>query len=203
MTTTEFPIWLKHHISRFTGCGAWLSKFPIRERHALDVTSTDVRDAWERIIRDVDLADANAATDALADGTEEFSDRGYDCHPRDVRRVATGNRNDQRPNRRRTMTSGEETFRCLRCKDFGQVLIYDPRTVDDVRNNEAVATIYTACAYCGCGAGHRRKDQIPFDGNRHCVCTVMGKIERQKELTDWLDGQQMGTPFHADAWSGA
>jgi hypothetical protein len=88
MTGSDFNSWLKYHTTRFSGLVTWFGKFSDVSRGPLDPTKAEIAGAWEQILTGVDLADAKAATDQLASGEAEFSDRGFDCHPRDVRRLA-------------------------------------------------------------------------------------------------------------------
>jgi len=130
MTNAEFSVWLRYHLTAFTGADAWLESFKGQ------IDRAAVCERWAKILGPVDLDAALAATDALAAGDEKFSDRGYDCHPRDVRRIA-----GQARVRKGFTSRGEElraqrfiggpdgrpqrVYRCSDCRDTGVVLVWD------------------------------------------------------------------------------
>ncbi|HEV3343079.1 MAG TPA: hypothetical protein VG125_22080 [Pirellulales bacterium] len=163
MKISEFQEWFDHHAARFPGVSHWIAKFPdTKGANELQPTKSAILDAWCGVLRDVELLDANRATDLLASGDEEFRERGgFDNHPREVRRVArvlSGDRTRQAHARR--YVDGEPAYKCLPCQDTGLRQIIHPSTLDKARKGDLKLPIevYRASAACNCAAGNRWAD---------------------------------------------
>lgn len=177
MTDPEFKNFISAHLSNFPACLSWLSKFPKEPRGELDVTQRQVMDSWRRTLRDVALEDAIAASDALASGSETFSEKaGFDHHPRDIRRICLG-RSSERISKaktsRRLHLQGEETYRCPHCHDQGYRTIIHEQSISAARtltvsstgeripmlhhpmlNPEGRHQLYSQLVACTCQAGN-------------------------------------------------
>lgn len=179
MTEPEFRDWLKHHFARFTAAAGWLGRFPTAPRHEGDPTQRSVIDAWRFTLGDVNLDDAKRASDALASGDETFSEKtGFDHHPKDVRRIARGRSGEReakaKTNQRLHRFEGEPTYRCLRCRDDGFLIVIHDTSLRAAReivvgengerrtnlhhpqlNPEGRTPIYSLFVRCNCEAGYR------------------------------------------------
>ena len=181
MNDAEFERWFGFHASRFTSIGAWLANLAKGVKHRGAVSVDDVLAAWRDTLSDVALEDAMRATRSLAAGDEEFPEKGCDCHPTTVRRLARRS-SLERVERRNAgrFHDGEPTYLCAECRDSGWVTVWHPSLVAFVRANgagvigqkpfwtdtpalrEAMRSgqVYlSAVASCSCDAARRRKHQ--------------------------------------------
>jgi len=128
MTKPEFDEWLAFHFSRFTGAASWLGKFPAKSRFVGDPTQMSTMEAWYGIVRACELKFAKEATQLLAIGQEEFSERGFDCHPRCVRAIAMkmGGVATAEARREIKFVGNEPVYDCGTCRDSGFVLLWHP-----------------------------------------------------------------------------
>jgi hypothetical protein len=168
MNHDEFRIWMKHHATCFTAVGVHLMKFPETARSESEISRRDVLAAWEKVLANVALVEAIAATDALASGEESFSDKGFDCHPRDVRRIAMQSRGERHreknADRLRRIIDGHETVACSLCNDEGVRFCVHPRSIEDfqrgrlrhkVHRPDGSMPLYTCSRACVCEAGRK------------------------------------------------
>lgn len=175
VTQTEFNTWLRHHLANFTNVASWLGKFPDLESAASENRPTQraIQQGWFRVLRDVELTDAMAATDAMKNGDEE-QPRSFDDFPKYVRKITQRRRKPDRstqPWQRRT-ADGEETFACLDCRDVGAVTIWHPRAViQRVLDGELWEAIRTATAAirCTCRAANKYRwmGDYRYDREKH------------------------------------
>jgi hypothetical protein len=217
MTHDEFRLWTKHHLTTFTGCAGWLSRFPKTARSEIDPTQPDILAAWESVLKFTDLDDARAATDALAAGEDQFSEKtGYDHHPRDVRRVAraiAGNRHsEQNAGKLRRMIDGQETFACVQCFDDGAIHCIHTKSIiaaasgkliHPVHNPEGTVPFYECIRACTCEAGNRWRAstgtisdddlRINFEDQGDWWNSIHAHIET-------LRTRMKGVEFNPDAW---
>lgn len=195
MTNPEFAEWIDHHFSRFTGCTGWLSKFPTNSRHLGDPTQKSIIDGWREVLRPTALVHAKAASSRLASGEESFPDKGYDCHPSSVRRIALrlggAEKNDQKRGFKFKVFDDEEVYDCKAgCKDTGFLTLWhpsalkffkthfvdappahwpawwrDPRAQQESRRGH----LYEACVVlCTCELGMTKKSSAQrYDERRH------------------------------------
>lgn len=128
MNKPDFDEWLGFHFSRFTGCASWLGKYPANPRFNGDPTQKSIIDGWRDILKSIELKHAKEATQLLATGVEEFSERGFDCHPRCVRAIAAKLSGAARADARREIkfVGGEPVYDCGTCRDSGFVLLWHP-----------------------------------------------------------------------------
>jgi len=220
MSPLDFKVWLKHHISAFTAVGGWLSRFPTAARNETDVTQGEVRGAWEKILAHTSLEDAIAATDALAAGTEAFSEKaGYDHHPRDVRRIAMQARGERHretnAGRLRLIVEGQETFACALCQDQGVISIIHPASVNAARkmievdgvlipslghhekNPHGRGHLYTCAAACRCKSGDRwRQSTMNFDEAKHLAADpTLPSAEQWEAVIRFAEAAGQELPF--------
>lgn len=160
MTSEEFKTWFRAHRAAFTGIGAWFDRMPSTPTETTP-SRAEVFQAWFDTLRGVRLEDALAATRSLANGESE-EPKSFDAHPRIVRRLAS-DRNyaeRQRSSAHRTI-GGEETFRCLLCRDKGRVLVAHPESVKLLAGGAVIGgprTKYRAIVACSCAAGESHHD---------------------------------------------
>ena len=144
MQTAEFQLWIDHHRTAFTGFSEWLSRHPDR---------LSLLGIWQRLLRNVELADAKAATEALLSG-EEPEPMGYDRHVRSVLSYAKNHRTI-----RLAEAAHEPSYRdavsCLTCKDSGVVVVWGIKSMEAVvRGNFGLSgTLYETGVPCICKAG--------------------------------------------------
>lgn len=192
MTNLDFDDWLAFHFSRFTGCASWLAKFPISPRFVGDPTQRSVIDGWREAMRLVELKHAKTASQLLAVGEEQFPDKGYDCHPSTVRRIAMRHAGVEKQDRKQRMVAGEPVYNCGLCRDGGLVVIWhptalkffkeefepnppaewmfwytDPRWRDLRRHGQ----VYESCVVlCTCDMGMAKKIKATrYDENKHVL----------------------------------
>lgn len=138
MTPDEFDQWLDHHAGMYPGVKRWLAK-PENE---------GVEAAWERLLSRTSLEAAKRASMELFEQDEQ--PRGFGEHPRAVKRLAWELRPKQQVARK---IDGQDTFRCLRCRDSGVVSVVNPATLRAVwRDHESHGVRWCAVA-CDCEAG--------------------------------------------------
>lgn len=195
MTKLEFDEWLAFHFSRFTGCTGWLGKFPTTPRFTADPTQKSIIDGWREILIPADLKHAKMASQLLAVGEETFPDRGYDCHPSTVRRIAIRMAGVEQADQKRKVriVQGEEVFDCkIGCKDSGILTLWHPTALrffkdvlaDDPPHNwygwwndprakelSRRAKLYESCVVlCTCEIGLSKKSSAPrYDESRHVI----------------------------------
>lgn len=124
MTNPEFDEWLGFHFSRFTGAAGWLGRFPVSPRFVADPTQKSTLDSWRDIMRPTELKHAKTASQLLAVGEESFPDKGYDCHPSTVRRIAMRHAGAEKQDRKQRMVGGEPVYNCGLCRDGGLVIVW-------------------------------------------------------------------------------
>lgn len=147
MIFTEFNDWLAYHVRAFPAVGDWIKKHP------------DTVEFWANPFEDVNLADAKAATDAMAAGKIE-DPRGYSKHPIVIARYA---RELHRANARPVIgPNGERTFSCAVCCDDGMVAVVDPIHYRKGR-------LRSCSVYCTCPVGDRKQNRSNADGHRSVV----------------------------------
>ena len=212
MTNDEFQSWYKHHVTLFTGVGSWLAKFP---KHATDTSPSqrEVLHAWYQQLRRLDLADAMAASDTMANKPESELPRGFDRHPQRVRELVVGRPRPEPPRRH------DGAVRCRDCGDSGYVLCWHPTAIHAylegrlgvvvvqrlgnriVRTTKHPEDHYTGngrcCVRCRCDAGYGRGDGPEYDPAHWCRLAAIGEGDdlslpnvydrrQQEALADWL-----------------
>jgi len=156
MNADDFKTWLGHHRAAFVGLSEWFKRLP--KEPTEDPTEpivAEVLQAWRNILRDVELEDAIAATDAMARGDEPTPDFASD-HPRAVRRIAHGlGRLRAAQTRLRGLSPRETTVRCLTCMDSGTVRIWHARSIRAALEGSVgvAGTLYSCAVACTCPAG--------------------------------------------------
>ena len=201
MTWDEFTAWYGYHVTHYDGIDAWMSNAVKRQHDQPKLTGADEKmRAWFGVLRETDYKLARKATDILAAEPDENQPKGYDAHPRRIASIARGLADRaarQAPAPRRTV-GGQETFRCLACRDSGWVLVWGDKSVRHIENllNEGVpedwhpdqafdtgmitrwkgrelrerAGMYSALAACSCEAGahHHERGTPIYSENDFC-----------------------------------
>lgn len=127
MNLRDFEIWEKYHRAAFPAHGKWL-----------DEQGTLTRGHWSKALDDVGLADAKRATDLLLRGDEEPA-KGFGEVPQRVRKIARGLSSERLANQkshRHQVIDGQDTFRCLICRDHGAVEVWHPNAMEFMRSLE-------------------------------------------------------------------
>lgn len=205
MTDAEFKQWLKKHRSCFTGLNAWFSRLPKpgTEREG-EPNVSDVLKRWYSALRDIELANAEEATEAMFAGRLD-EPKGYDRHPASIRAYALRLRDDRgygSGDVERRYVDGHEIFRCAVCEDEGWVPIWHPATVKRVADsNEIKPPLYHAIVPCMCGAGKRRQKSFPNDGpfSEQMFCRIgIGGVNDDQErelLQTWIKANMQVQPL--------
>lgn len=204
MTDPEFKDWLKKHRSCFTGLNTWFGKLPKPGReHEGEPNYQDVFKRWYGALRDVDYADAVAATEAMFAG--KFDEpKGFDRHPAAIRTYALqlrDGRNEDAAGVPRRYVDGRMAFRCAACEDEGFVPVWHPETVRKVADaNEFTHPLYNAVAPCYCEMGKRRQRCFPHEGpySERVYCKLgIGGVNDQQErelLLAWIEANMRIQP---------
>ncbi len=197
MTRDEFADWLRVHCACFTGLPLWLDKVT----HGQNAPTREaILGQWYGILRDVDLADAQAASRRMHAGTIE-EPKGFDRHPAAIRAACqTVRRLD--PRAPRYDAHGNRTYACLQCEDDGRVLILHPETVSAVeaKGFDAARPFCTAVVFCTCAVGDAMSRGLRnvqrYDPNRHCKLDfpVMMDSKLQAALSAWLARRKSARP---------
>jgi hypothetical protein len=177
MNQKDFAQWFAAHRAQFAMIDAWIANFPTPSEVAGSsdpnrVTQASLAKAWFNTLADLDIDPCLEATRLMAKGDEALP-ASWDLHPQRIRaiakRLATRTSSGERfrfgP---RVSRDGEETFRCLMCRDDGMVLIFHDAAVVAMRKGTygGPRTVYTAMVICDCEAGEYRKRQRMFqDGH--------------------------------------
>lgn len=192
MTEREFndEFWA-YHCGNFPGLRTWLAdKVPEGEHRT-------VWNAWARQLRYADLEDAKAASDEIA--AMERSPV-YEKHPRTIAIFACRRRTERerkRPAGAR-MVDGQETFRCLTCRDDGIVEVWSrismhfaaPDRIPRPPNTTAPEgarlgdrfTVYKKMVRCTCEAAEKwRWMPVVFDAKRWLPIGVKGTSDREEQ----------------------
>ena len=192
MTNPDFDEWLAFHFSRFTACAGWLAKFPVTPRHLGDPTQRTVIDGWRETMRPVELKHAKTASQLLAVGEESFPDKGYDCHPSTVRRIAMRHAGAEKQDRKQRIVDGEPVYDCGVCSDSGLVIVWHPTALKFFkehfeqeppeewmfwwtdtrwRDKRLCGQVYESCVVlCSCAVGMAKKIKAThYDKNKHVL----------------------------------
>lgn len=210
MTGDEFDAWFAYHAAAFTGVLSWLDTFGAGE-----VTRDSILGHWAKTLADVPYVDAKRATDALAAGDEKFSERGFDSHPRDVRRVSFALRRRRGAGsraqeiRRPVYVDGRRAYHCDACRDTGFVEVWAKRCVAaarqgrlfDAAHNPAGEYIRRSCAvHCVCELGRIMGGEraVYYDARR---MPLYGPIEDSARayhaLMHWIEERPAAEPDEA------
>jgi hypothetical protein len=189
MTRDEFDLWWDHHANNFAGLRGWLARNVPGEK------AMEFYDAWASILARTELADAKAASDAMARGDEERP-QSNDSHPAAIVRIARRIRADRERSRPRPhYADGEETVRCRRCGDDGVVLVWDEPAMKAVRDGTlgARGTLLSCVRRCNCEASEKwRWMKAVYDPSRQCPIGVKGisDAEEQAKLMEFVGGMR-------------
>jgi hypothetical protein len=211
MTDREFTEWYAHHRASFPGIDRWLTKLDKDAQHDDDMRSADVLRRWRACLRDVDQADAKAATDAMMRGDLD-EPRSWDSHPKAIRRAAIGRRADRKiaahgggPTKYRTDENGETVavYHCPECLDDGLILVWHPTSMEAMREGTfgRPRTVYQCGVRCPCDIGRSRWKGVPveFDASRMVRCQYHPTPEDIAALRSHIEGESMGTIWQGGA----
>lgn len=182
MTQTEFQEWLKYHRSRYTGLSKFISGLPKVSTSEVEPTRDDVMAAWYYALKDVELEDATAATDAMHRG-DYAEPKGWDRHPSAIRAIAT-NGKETRSYKPARFIDGEQTFSCPHCMDQGWITVWHPKSmnaaiVGTLGQPGTVTTCAVACT-CKAGDGHARARATRY--NSSCMLALQEHKHKDSEL---------------------
>ena len=158
MTDHEFREWVEYHTAAFLGFGAKVAALPLTPTEG-SPSRKQVLQSWLRTLRDVSLAEAKAATDKMAAMPEADLPKGFDRHPAKILQIVRGSVKSggwrhYKPHR----VDGQETFRCLHCRDTGIVSVWSERSLaaavaGTLGRHFTVSTIAVRCT-CPPPTGH-------------------------------------------------
>jgi hypothetical protein len=158
MNEPEFQLWVEHHTAAFLGFGAKVAALPDVPRDGTP-SRRQVLQSWYRTLRDVSLTDAKAATDKMAAMPEADLPKGFDRHPAKILQIVRGavKSSGWRPYKPRCV-DGQETYRCLACRDTGIVSVWSERSLaaacdGTLGQHFTVSTIAVRCT-CPPPSGH-------------------------------------------------
>lgn len=210
MTADEFTIWLKHHRAAYPGISAWLGRIDKAARGDDDIRATDVLKRWRNVLNDVSLADARAASDAMARGDLE-EPRSFDSHAKAIRRAAIGAVSERTiaPEKPRYV-NGEQVFNCGLCLDGGLLIVFHPKTMKAARDGLLEESPkYTCGVACTCERGDRwhkpaqgRREKhktMRFDERIMVPCDYRPTAEDCRRLLEFSPASE-GVEFDPDAF---
>jgi hypothetical protein len=158
MTYSEFTEWLRHHTAAFIGVATKIQALPTIARDGMP-SRDEFAAAWYRTLRDVSLADARAATDKMAAMPEADLPKGFDRHPAKILQIVrgavkSGGWRPYSPHR----VDGQETYRCLACRDTGIVSVWSERSLAAAVDGTLGQpwTVYTVAVRCTCDSAYGR-----------------------------------------------
>ena len=214
MNAHEFSDWFSFHSVRFTGVGSWLAKFPDEKprSEAEPITKRAILKAWRGILADVSLDAATQASEALANGDESFSERGFDCHPRDVRRVAIGiRRSSGGSDRTQRYIGGERTYACPECLDTGAIVVALAKSLRAARDGDLFhkdhnptgeTPLYSGTAACSCEAGQQFAGWgcARFDEERMLRLDSVERGNWWEAASEFAAASTKGVEFNPEDW---
>lgn len=174
MTGDEFDEWYRYHVARFVGISSWMAKLPTIPTDSHPVNRSDVFDAWYGTLRYHDLDDAKAASDQLAASDDQ--PRSFDRHPAAVAAIARHRKSERQRRERsadfaRRQSTGDESYRCLVCRDEGDLLCWHPVCMAVIQENHSEIpdkfVPYRTVVRCTCQAG----DESPYQWMRRLAAT--------------------------------
>lgn len=121
LNSTDFDEFARHHAGNFPQWAVWARELTNR---------IDARQSWQRMLADVELADACWASDAMACGTisKPFEkDSVIPVIAQEARRRSE-KREQQKP-----AYFMREAFKCVRCRDRGLCEVFSPKTIREVK----------------------------------------------------------------------
>lgn len=206
MTHDQFHEWLKYHGAAFPEFSSWLANRPRKPTEGGKPSQEEVQQAAFRVLYQVDLDDAKAATDAMSCGAEP-KPKMYGDHAREIRQIANRERSSRpsvQPWQRRTV-DGVETFHCLDCHDDGRVVIWHPRDViQRVMDGDPweEITSYDCALRCKCSAGQAKKygrmPKLVYDSEQMLLRRPGDSLkdaETRQEITEFAARLQAGGGF--------
>lgn len=156
----EFQQWLDYHSSLNPGVQKWLRELP---KTGVDIQG--VLDAWERLLKPIDLSTAKRCSDELM--AREKQPR-YERHAAEIVAIAKAHGFTSRAPQVPTMRDGQPTYKCRDCRDTGKAPIY-------VVGEELTRSIRM---YGSAWAFHR-------------VAMVQCHCQGNGQIRDWIDRGQM------------
>lgn len=164
MNSDETRIWLAHHRKYFSRFADWLD-----ERGREDpVALSEMINAWQRVLSNVQLWAAKAATEQLFES--ETQPKSFELHVAAVKRIA----NEKKTLKDRS-TFGQGSFKCQFCRDSGSVCVF----VGSCELYPQYMRVYGERAYamtasipCSCeeGAARLPHAKLRHDPDRSVVC---------------------------------
>jgi len=166
---------VKWHCGHFRATSYWLSHDAPPGIHL----------TWKAVLADVTLAEAKAATLAMASGDIE-TPTDPAAHPRAIKSHVERERRRKAKAARGGGSAHEATYRCPNCMDTGVVIIWHPIQMAEYAKGNTPKRD-TAATFCVCesaesaGKGTGR-DMATFDPARHVRFTGLGWAVDVKQL---------------------
>ena len=186
MDQDEFREWLRHHQSCFVGIGRWLSGFP---EAGGEVNRPDVLRRWFYVLKDVELDDATAASDAMLSG-DLPEPRSFDRHVTAIRGKALRRQNERQRQFRPRPVDGQQTVKCKFCMDDGWVAVWHPLSVAAATDGTLgqLGTLSTMVVVCRCPAGRKHEScgATVFDERKMLPVRCKHDPNEQKELIEFV-----------------
>lgn len=205
MTKEQFREWIAHHQAAFPGIASWLAKIDKAADSPTDLRSAAILGSWFRVLADVELIDAKAATDAMAKGDID-EPRSYDGHAKAVRKAGktrTFDRGRQQQRSGPQYIGGEQVFRCGDCLDSGMILVWHQRSMQAVRDGTfgGRLTRYSCGVKCTCPAGEKwRHIEHAFDPKLMVPCDYHPSPEDHEALRQFVGRENAGREWNPDGY---
>ncbi len=207
MTPDDFTKWFRTHMRAYPSVISWLEKYPQTLPPNVDgVTREGIRDGWYHALEGIQLEDALQATRLMQAGQEQ-PPRILEDTPAAICRIARELAR-QRPTQSAWSRniSGEQTVACRECQDRGTVVVYNPRSVQEIRKGTLVLmdgphgqhpnkSLYTQVVRCRCAAGDKhwlaedkaRQGYPTYDPQRFCPVSEISVVKQFAEVLAWIE----------------
>ena len=193
MDSSEFREWLDYHRKAYPGLVPWLKTNDGQSEH------------WERILGQITLPQAKAATDDLVSGEDQ--PKGYGEHPRWIRRIAmaasgAGVESYERREEGPRVKDDRLIASCHRCMDFGIVSVLSPKCLKRVWLDDASKGLETCVVACNCanGAKKSRTLRIPQWQDGHALIRIDELIDEsvERKQPKWTIAREKLLAIHAN-----
>ncbi len=175
MTEHEFDDWLDYHMAAFPSLRGWFAKNTPNDA----VGDQRPLAHWRNALRDVDLEDAQRATDSMLAGDLD-EPRAYSAIPKTIRQWCRGSYAVQKKSssKQRRTVDGEIVYDCPHCLDMGTIPVIHPKVHQQIYQGVEYADLrwWTCVVACTCGAGEkwRRECVLPSGNVRHALPSFDG-----------------------------
>lgn len=203
---------MRYHQAAFTGIGPWMARLD-ESPDEYAPSRKDVLAAWLKALGFVTLADAKLATDDMHSGRED-APAYFDHHPRCVAAIAAKRRRSRGSGTPKRI-NGQDTYRCLVCRDSGFVTCWHPVSLTALRA-DGDGPWLTCAVRCTCAMGDDRKaasdfhydaakwlriDPIQIEGEEMPLLMDPSEPAQQDLARQWFAGRVTKMPNYEQSFS--